>query len=107
MPPCAVLDPEKLYEVHREGMPVPRTGGVERGSLLIKFKVQYPQTLAENDLAVLRKILGNPPRVEPAANSEPCDLRVATIDPQAEARANDDEEEAPRGGQRTATCAQQ
>jgi len=108
LPACSVLDPEKIYEVSREGMPVPKTGGVERGALLIKFKVKYPESVAESDLTQLRKILGNPPIQEPSPDAEHCQLRASTIDPHAEIKNDDDDDEAPRGGGgRTATCAQQ
>jgi len=112
LPPCTVLDPEKLYEVPREGMTVPKTGGVERGSLLIKFRVQYPQSVAESDLPTLRRILGNPPPRPPVPNADVYTLGVAHIDPMAKNNRDDDDDDGPsngngHGGTRTATCAQQ
>lgn len=107
-PTGTVLDPEQLYEVAREGMPVPRTGGVERGNLMIKFRVQYPTNIADGDLALLRKILGNPPRPDIPESAEACTLSVAHISPEAEQKAReDDDDDQPKGGPRAATCAQQ
>jgi len=105
--PGSVLDPSRLYEVPREGMPVPKTGGVERGNLFIKFNVEYPQHVGEKDLEVLRKILGNPARQSIPHDAEECTLQVAHVKPQDERQADDDDDEQPRGGARTATCAQQ
>jgi DnaJ family protein A protein 2 len=104
-PAGSVLDPDRMYEVHREGMPVPKTGGVERGNLFIKFKVQYPSSIGESDLTTLRQILGNPPRTVAPDTAEECTLSVAHAPP-AESTQDDDDDDAPRGA-RTATCAQQ
>jgi len=103
-PPGFVLDPDRLYEVGREGMPVPKTGGVERGNLFIQFKVQYPQHVSPSDLEKLRAILGNPPRQEVPPDADQCTLSVAHAIPKEE--REDDDDDAPRGA-RTATCAQQ
>lgn len=106
-----VMDPEKLYEVSREGMPLPKTGGVERGNLYIKFRVQYPTNLLPDDLAVLRKVLGNPPTPSAPDNAEEHYLSVAHSDPSKEKDVADDDEDDRRGGAgggpRTAQCAQQ
>lgn len=45
IPPGRVIDPNFAWTVHREGMPVPNTGGVERGNLVIHFEVDFPATL--------------------------------------------------------------
>jgi DnaJ family protein A protein 2 len=107
--PGRVLDPEQMYEVHREGMPVPKTGGVERGNLYIKFKVQYPQSIGEGDIATLRKILGNPPRPSAPEGAEECTLSVAQALPKEQRQDDDDDEDQSRsGGARSAaSCAQQ
>jgi DnaJ family protein A protein 2 len=107
--PGAVLDPDRMYEVSREGMPVPKTGGSVRGNLFVKFKVQYPEHIGEGDLAKLRAILGNPKRAEAPPDAEECTLTVAHALPQEErdAAEEDDDPRGGAGGARTATCAQQ
>lgn len=73
-PEGAVLDPEYIYSVDREGMPVKGTGGVERGNLIIKFKVRFPETITEADAKKLRQVLG-----EPQAEAVPKDHDVGTL----------------------------
>jgi len=107
------IDPDHLWAVNREGMPVAKTGGSERGQLVIKFKVQYPQTLSDSDAKALRTILGVPPSPAAVPDAEEVYLSKTTIDLNAEAPRGDDEDDddAPRGGagggRRTAQCAQQ
>ncbi|ORC89389.1 putative DnaJ protein [Trypanosoma theileri] len=49
--PCGqVIDPEAAWVVHREGMPVPNTGGTERGNLIVHFEVEYPTQLSSRQL---------------------------------------------------------
>jgi len=109
LPPGGILDPDRLYEISREGMPVPKTGGVERGSLLIKFKVVYPERISDADLAPLRKILGGPAKAAPVEGADECVLRPAAFDPNVEKKRGDDDDDGdqPRSGSRTAQCAQQ
>jgi len=107
-PPNACVDPAKPWCVEREGMPVAGTGGSVRGQLVIKFAVQFPQTLGDSDAAVLRKLLGVPPQPHVADDAEEVFLAPATVSQQ---RQDDDgaDEAAARGGggPRAATCAQQ
>lgn len=105
--PGSVVDPAHLYSVHREGMPLRQTGGMERGDLIIRFHVVYPKTLEESAVPELRKVLGYPPQAPPEADSEEHPIQVSTVDLEKEAKANayDDDDERPRG--QTATCAQQ
>lgn len=105
-----VLDPSFTYCVNREGMPVPRTGGVERGNLFIKFKVEYPRNVSEKDLQTLRTILGNPSRSQVPEHAEIHTLERTSMDPNADSkRSDDDDDEGPQagGGRTGATCAQQ
>jgi DnaJ family protein A protein 2 len=108
-PANTCIDPSKLWAINREGMPLPRTGGSERGSLIISFKVQYPQSLSDADGALLRKVLGAPPQQGIPPESEEVYLEPTTMDPNSkETRAarDDDSDEEPRGP-RTTSCAHQ
>lgn len=100
--PGAVLDPEFLYAVDREGMPVKNTGGVERGNLIVKFLVKFPETIAEGDAKKLRQILGEPaPVVVPAGDHDVGTLFKTTVDLAKESKTvedDDDEDDGPRGG---------
>ncbi|EPY22182.1 DnaJ like protein subfamily A member 2 [Strigomonas culicis] len=105
----SVIDPANFYSVSREGMPVPHTGGVEKGDLVFKFRVVFPQTIDSSAVADLRRVLGH---VQPEPVSEDAEenfLDRTTIDLEKESKRNayadDDDDERPRG--QTATCAQQ
>ncbi|KAH9597749.1 DnaJ domain [Trypanosoma melophagium] len=50
IPRGQVIDPEAGWVVHREGMPLPNTGGTERGNLIIYFEVTYPAQLSARQL---------------------------------------------------------
>ncbi|EPY35077.1 DnaJ like protein subfamily A member 2 [Angomonas deanei] len=105
-----VTNPTMLYSVHREGMPVPHTGGVEKGDLVIKFSVVFPTTIEPSAAAELRKILGYPPQPTEEKDAEMCYYSRTTIDLDKESRSNayaDDDDEDPRGRGQTAQCAQQ
>ncbi|KEG08796.1 chaperone DnaJ protein [Trypanosoma grayi] len=45
-----VIDPEAAWVVRGEGMPLPNTGGLERGNLIIHFEVEYPTQLKPKQL---------------------------------------------------------
>jgi DnaJ family protein A protein 2 len=111
--PGTVIDPDTLWAVNREGMPLPKTGGVERGNLIIKFKVQFPKSLSEVETAGLRKILGTPETPAVPNDCEHAIMAPTTIDLNAQSK-NDDDDDGPssssgpqQGGARTAQCAQQ
>jgi DnaJ family protein A protein 2 len=112
-PQNTCIDPDHLWAISREGMPVAKTGGSERGMLVIKFKVQFPQTLSDDDSRQLRKVLGAPPSPATPPDAEEVYLTKTAIDLNAE-QANhsrneddDDDPRASRGGGRTAQCAAQ
>ncbi|RNF02851.1 putative chaperone DNAJ protein [Trypanosoma rangeli] len=49
--PCGqVIDPEAAWVVRGEGMPLPNTGGLSRGNLIIHFEVEYPTQLSMRQL---------------------------------------------------------
>lgn len=107
--PGSVVDPSTMYSVNREGMPVAKTGGMERGDLIIRFRVVFPKTLEEAAIPELRKVLGYPHQPSTEAGSEPHTLQESHIDFEKESRRNayddDDGEQQPRV--HTAGCAQQ
>lgn len=105
-PPGTCLDPEKMYTVDREGMPVPKTGGVERGQLIVNFKITFPKTISASDAEKIRELLGRPDEPIPPSNAESCTLQPSVIDlskPSRRSDEDDDEEGGPRGA-RGATC---
>ena len=118
-PAGVVLDPDHLWAVDREGMPVPGTGGIEKGQLVIQFKVQYPKSVTEKEATALRSVFGSPSKPKPNPDYEECFLAPTMVDLNKGAKegsrrgsgmpffATDDEDDddGPRG--QTATCAQQ
>lgn len=102
-----VIDPVNLYSVHREGMPVPNTGGIERGDLVVKFRVIFPKSIEPSAVQELRTILGYPQQPAPDADAEDHFLEQSTLDLEKESKRNayDDDDERPRGA--TANCATQ
>jgi DnaJ family protein A protein 2 len=61
--PGVVVDPNFAWTLHREGMPVPNTGGCERGNLVIHFDVEFPSSLtdgARKELAAALSYSGAP-----------------------------------------------
>ncbi|CCW70449.1 unnamed protein product [Phytomonas sp. Hart1] len=108
-PESAVVDPANLYSIYREGMPVPNTGGVEKGDLVIKFNVVFPKTMDPGLIQNLRVALGYPNQSKTDEDSEVCILQETKIDLEKESRRNayddDSDDNRPRG--HTATCAQQ
>ena len=99
----AVLDPEFMYAVDREGMPIKGTGGVDRGSLLVKFVVQYPKTMSPADAKKLRQVLGEPAPVAVPAEHDLGTLMQTAIDVTkdgASGHANQEDEDDDEGPQR-------
>jgi len=110
-PQNTCIDPDHLWSVSREGMPIAKTGGSERGMLVIKFKVQFPQTLSDDDSRALRRVLGAPVEAASPPDAEEVYLSKTTVDLNAEQssanREDDDDEPHARAGGRTAQCAAQ
>eukprot|EP01059_Diplonema_ambulator_P036381 TRINITY_DN9040_c0_g1_i1.p1 TRINITY_DN9040_c0_g1~~TRINITY_DN9040_c0_g1_i1.p1 ORF type:complete len:411 (+),score=103.08 TRINITY_DN9040_c0_g1_i1:51-1283(+) len=72
--PGQVLDPQRLWVIDREGMPVKGTGGCEKGSLVINLSVKFPEKLNAKQIAGLQEALGKPDEVEKTAEHEECTL---------------------------------
>eukprot|EP01063_Lacrimia_lanifica_P017457 TRINITY_DN24541_c0_g1_i1.p1 TRINITY_DN24541_c0_g1~~TRINITY_DN24541_c0_g1_i1.p1 ORF type:complete len:422 (+),score=196.91 TRINITY_DN24541_c0_g1_i1:47-1312(+) len=72
--PGQVLDPQRLWVIDREGMPVKNTGGTEKGSLIITLTVKFPEKLTPTQIKGLTEALGAPERVEKTAEHEECFL---------------------------------
>eukprot|EP00759_Apiculatamorpha_spiralis_P008084 PhF_6_TR15061/c3_g1_i1/m.23666 len=112
-PPGVVLDPDHLWAVDREGMPVAGTGGVEKGQLIIKFKIDFPKSFNAKEIAGIQAVLGVPPKPADNADYEECFLAPTTIDLKEQNKAqgqrvfgDDDDDDVPRGAQQ-ASCQQQ
>jgi DnaJ family protein A protein 2 len=109
--PGEVLDPEFMYSVNREGMPIKGTGGVERGNLLIKFQVVYPKRVSAADAVKLHEVFGQPPTVTVPTEHEEGFLQQTTIDLNDKAHQqrddDDDDDDSGRGQPQGAQCAQQ
>eukprot|EP01065_Artemidia_motanka_P027132 TRINITY_DN32365_c0_g1_i1.p2 TRINITY_DN32365_c0_g1~~TRINITY_DN32365_c0_g1_i1.p2 ORF type:complete len:408 (+),score=134.50 TRINITY_DN32365_c0_g1_i1:70-1293(+) len=58
--PGQVLDPQRLWVIEREGMPVRGTGSVERGALVIKGTVRFPSRIDARQISLLHEGLGTP-----------------------------------------------
>lgn len=100
--PHAVLDPEFMYAVNREGMPVKGTGGVERGNLIVKFQVVYPKIVTDADAQKLKQIFGAPPAVSIPVEHEEGFLQQTNLDLNDKATQgqlnNDDDDDDDQGG---------
>eukprot|EP01062_Namystynia_karyoxenos_P025852 TRINITY_DN2025_c0_g1_i1.p1 TRINITY_DN2025_c0_g1~~TRINITY_DN2025_c0_g1_i1.p1 ORF type:complete len:454 (+),score=174.34 TRINITY_DN2025_c0_g1_i1:109-1362(+) len=72
--PGQVLDPQKIWVIDREGMPVKGTGGAERGGLIVSLDVKFPDKLTPAQTAKLLDALGHPDPVEPTGKVTHCKL---------------------------------
>jgi DnaJ family protein A protein 2 len=72
--PGTIIDPRFAWIVHREGMPVKGSGGVERGNLIIYFEVAFPESLPPSQLAEIQKALNFTPPAAP-----PKSTKVSTL----------------------------
>ena len=104
-PAGACIDPDHLWSINREGMPVAKTGGSERGQLVIKFNVKFPESLNEADCNGLRSILGMPPQPTVSDAAEEVYLSKTTVDLNKKQQREEDDDDEPRG--QRAGCTQQ
>ncbi|KAK7198624.1 heat shock protein DNAJ [Novymonas esmeraldas] len=105
--PGAVIDPSTPYSVSREGMPVANTGGIERGDLIIRFRVVFPKTLERSAAPELRRLLGYPQQPPAKVDAEPHTLQESRVDLEKEARRNTHDDDGDQPRMQTAGCAQQ
>jgi DnaJ family protein A protein 2 len=105
VPPGKVTDPNYAWTIHREGMPVPNTGGVERGNLVIHFDVEFPASLPASARQQIAKALNHVPTT-PSPDAVKCNLSDHVEKPKRRggrgarrqmAEADDDDDQ-PRGG---------
>jgi len=68
--PGQVIDPQRLWVIEKEGMPVKDTGGIERGSLVLNLKVRFPNSLSAPQLHAIGEALGLPDPVETTEEHE-------------------------------------
>merc|ERR1712216_871082 len=102
--PGQVFDPQKIWVVDREGMPVKGTGGTEKGGLIITLKVTFPDKLSAAQTAKIKESLGTPdplPEIE-AGKEVPCSAVEYVEAPDPE-----DDDEMGHGGQQQVQCAHQ
>jgi DnaJ family protein A protein 2 len=91
IPPGDVVDPGFAYVVHREGMPVPNTGGSERGNLIIYFEVTFPTApLGAAALKLVGEALNHTPAAASssaaAGGKKPVDVVLEPLDRARNAR---------------------
>lgn len=113
-----VTDPNFAWTVHREGMPVPGTGGGERGNLVIHFEVELPTSLPQSVRDVVADALAYD--ATPAASGGATKVTLSPYVPQKrgprgrggrrQQHEDDDDDDMPRGGpggQQGVQCQQQ
>jgi DnaJ family protein A protein 2 len=106
--PGQVADPNHAWTVHREGMPVPNTGGVERGNLVLQFNVTMPKLSAAARTAVAQALSYSPAQQEKhGSTGTKCSLTDYVEQPKRKSRRggrqmahddDDDDDHGPRGG---------
>lgn len=92
--PGQVMDPNWAWVAHREGMPLPDTGGVEKGNMVLNFTVEFPQNLAPQKIEKIAEAFeySIPPKAQPQKGER---LTVCKLEPYAPKRQT-------RGGGRNA-----
>ncbi|CUE68025.1 DNA-J chaperone, putative [Bodo saltans] len=83
VPAGQVIDPNFAWTVYREGMPLPNTGGGERGNLVIHFDVAFPETLPSAQIDQIAAALGAATSFERVAGGQKADLKPYTAKPKA------------------------
>lgn len=73
--PGQVLDPQKIWFIDREGMPLKGTGGAEKGSLVINLEVEFPKKLSVQQAKKLKDALGEPDPLETKGPVTQCNLK--------------------------------
>eukprot|EP01062_Namystynia_karyoxenos_P043792 TRINITY_DN32080_c0_g1_i2.p2 TRINITY_DN32080_c0_g1~~TRINITY_DN32080_c0_g1_i2.p2 ORF type:complete len:183 (+),score=65.33 TRINITY_DN32080_c0_g1_i2:788-1336(+) len=71
-----VVSPNCMWQVDGEGMVV-QGSAAERGHLLIRFQVEFPQRISDTDAEVLSQLFGRRPQPLVAADSVECWLKPA------------------------------
>jgi DnaJ family protein A protein 2 len=123
IPPGQVIDPNFAWVVSREGMPLPNTGGSERGNLTIHFEVDFPTSFPPSQLAVIAAALGANLERSPVPGAKV--VKLAEVKPKPKSRQqqqqqrrrqqmddDDDDDDEPRhggggGGPQGVQCQQQ
>eukprot|EP01060_Flectonema_neradi_P036518 TRINITY_DN703_c0_g1_i1.p1 TRINITY_DN703_c0_g1~~TRINITY_DN703_c0_g1_i1.p1 ORF type:complete len:404 (+),score=94.90 TRINITY_DN703_c0_g1_i1:79-1290(+) len=72
--PGQVLDPQQLWVIDREGMPVKGTGGCEKGSLVVNLKVKFPDKISDAQKKAIHAALGEPETLPLKPEHEECFL---------------------------------
>jgi len=113
-PPNTVISPGLQLEIPQEGMPV-RNFPSERGSLIIRFDVEFPKKLSQTQVSSLLGAL--PDRIVPAPVSGATEIYLQEVDASnlnkdygrggKQAFDSSSEEEGGGGGGPGVACAQQ
>jgi len=104
--PGEIINPEAIKMIPNEGMPLPNTGGLQKGRLFIKFTIQFPEEgeLSADQLASLEATLPGRPVNDFTGEEEDCELM--DVDPSSmgeggpgdSANAYDSDDERGGGG---------
>lgn len=101
--PGQVLDPQKIWVIDREGMPVKNTGGAEKGGLIVTLTVKFPDRVSAGHARKLLEGLGAPDPLEPTGKVVRCALK----DYVPKAKPKQQKQQLPRGHPLAAMMAQQ
>lgn len=119
VPAGQVIDPNFAWTISREGMPVPGTGGVERGNLTIHFDVQFPPSLPQDQIDAIAEALEAPKDHPRIAGGQKVSLADYVAKPKKQSQRqrkmqmmhdDDDDDEGPHmggGGGGGVQCQQQ
>lgn len=97
VPAGQVISPEAAWCVYNEGMPLPNTGGMQRGNLYIHFTVEWPDTLPKAQINKLAEAFALPAKM-PKMGGQVVELRNVRAGSSAAAAAAGGGANASRGG---------
>jgi len=99
IPPQQVIDPSFAWYVHREGMPIPGTGGTEKGHLVIHFKVKFPASLDSTAKKVIGEAMNyRVPQIDKSQNPVATKLTASVPKKQQQKHGSQQQQRGPRGG---------
>eukprot|EP00758_Cryptobia_borreli_P013658 Tbor_TRINITY_DN5853_c1_g6::TRINITY_DN5853_c1_g6_i1::g.7037::m.7037 len=116
IPSGQCIDPNYAWTVTREGMPLPKTGGVQRGNLIFHFEVEFPSILSDDCREVIREVFNSNGEFPKVAGAQKVKLSNYIPKPKSSGRGatsrtvihdDDDEEGHSGGGAQAVQCQQQ
>ena len=109
IPLTMIIKPQQMYYIHGEGLPA--KNGHDKGDLLVKFDIQFPDKLSEATKTELTKLLGSAKKsqdVKIGDNHYESVLQIYRGDvKQAAKDSNSDDDEGQQHGQQGVQCQQQ